>query len=46
MGQMATKLLLDRIDGGHNLPLVVSLPFYIAERESCAKPPKTPWHMR
>ena len=46
MGQMATKLLIDRIDGGHDLPLQVSLPFYIAERESCAKPPKTPWRPR
>ncbi len=43
MGHMATKVLLDRINGGHTLHMKVSLPFYIVERASCAKPPKTPW---
>ncbi len=43
MGQLATKTLIDRINGGHTLPLKISLPFYIAERESCSKPPKNPW---
>ncbi|MGI6124084.1 MAG: LacI family DNA-binding transcriptional regulator [Acetivibrionales bacterium] len=42
MGQLATKTLIDRINGGHTLPLKISLPFYIAERESCGKPPKVP----
>lgn len=35
MGQMAAKTLIDRIEGGHKLPLKVNLPFYIANRESC-----------
>lgn len=43
MGQTATKILLDRIRGGHTLHMRVSLPFYIVERESCAKPAKVPW---
>lgn len=43
MGQMATKILLDRIDGGHTIHMTINMPFYIAERESCAKPPKMPW---
>lgn len=38
MGQMAAKILIDRIEGGHHLPMEVSLPFYIASRESCAVP--------
>lgn len=43
LGQMATKVLIDRIRGGHTIHMKVSLPFYIAERESCAKPPKNAW---
>lgn len=35
MGQMAAKTLIDRIEGGHRLPLRINLPFYIANRESC-----------
>lgn len=38
MGRMAAKTLIDRIDNGHRLPMQIKLPFYIAERESCAKP--------
>lgn len=45
MGYMATKILLDRISGGHSLHMKISIPFYIAERESCSKPPKTPWSL-
>ena len=37
MGQMAAKLLIDRIEGGHKLPVRMSLPFYMAVRESCGK---------
>ncbi len=37
MGQMAAKILIDRIDGGHRLPIKLQLPFYLANRESCAK---------
>ncbi len=46
MGQTATKILLDRINGGHSIHMKVSLPFYIVERESCAKPPRIPWCFR
>lgn len=38
MGQMAAKILIDRIEGGHRLPVRVALPFYIAQRDSCAPP--------
>lgn len=44
MGQMAAKTLIDRIEGGHKLPLKVSLPFYIAKRESCG--PFKPWTIK
>ena len=40
MGQLATKTLIDH-HGGHTLPLKIST-LYIAERESCGKPPKVP----
>lgn len=35
MGQMTAKILIDRIEGGHRLPIKLSLPYYIANRESC-----------
>lgn len=35
MGQMAAKILIDRIESGHRLPVKISLPFYLARRESC-----------
>lgn len=35
MGQMTAKVLIDRIESGHSLPMVVKLPFYMAHRESC-----------
>ena len=41
MGQTAAKILIDRIQGGHHLPMKISLPFYLAIRESCAAPRKT-----
>ena len=34
MGKMTAKILIDRINKGHNLPLKVSLPYYLAKRES------------
>lgn len=40
LGKMAAKILIDRINGGHQVPLKISLPFKIIERESCA-PPKS-----
>lgn len=38
MGQMTAKILIDRIEGGHRLPIKMELPFYIAVRDSCAPP--------
>lgn len=38
MGQMTAKILIDRIEGGHRLPVKMELPFYIAVRDSCAPP--------
>jgi len=35
MGQMTAKILIDRIEGGHTLPMKINLPYYIANRESC-----------
>lgn len=35
LGQITAKTLIDRIEGGHRLPLKICLPFYIAKRESC-----------
>lgn len=35
MGIMTAKTLIDRIEGGHRLPMKINLPFYIANRESC-----------
>ena len=34
MGQVAAKILIDRIEGGHHLPMKVNMPFYLAARES------------
>lgn len=43
MGQMTAKILIDRISGGHRLPIKMNLPFYIAKRESCGPCiPKSP----
>lgn len=38
MGQMTAKILIDRIEGGHRLPIQMNLPFYLAARDSCAPP--------
>ena len=38
MGKMAAKTLIDRICGGHTLPMKIHLPCYLAKRESCDKP--------
>lgn len=35
MGQITAKTLIDRIRGGHNLHMTISLPFSIVHRESC-----------
>lgn len=36
LGQIAAKVLIDRINGGHTINVKVNLPFSIIERESCA----------
>lgn len=36
MGKLSAKMLIDRINGGHTLPMKINLPFYLAKRESCA----------
>lgn len=35
LGKMAFKVLLDRVSGGHRMPLKTFLPYYIAKRDSC-----------
>lgn len=37
LGRMTAKTLIDRINGGHRLPMRITLPFYIAKRDSCGK---------
>ncbi|WP_095174529.1 MULTISPECIES: LacI family DNA-binding transcriptional regulator [Blautia] len=37
LANIALKVLLDRIQGGHKLELKVELPHYIAKRNSCAR---------
>lgn len=34
MGKMTAKILIDRINHGHSLPLKIALPYYLAKRES------------
>ncbi len=36
LGKMTAKILIDRIENGKSIPLKIELPFYIANRESCA----------
>lgn len=38
MGQTAAKILIDRIQGGHHLPMKISLPFYLAVRRAVRHP--------
>lgn len=38
IGRAAAKILIDRINGGHKIPMKIVLPFYIAKRDTCAKP--------
>lgn len=37
MGRMTAKILIDRIEGGHHLPMKIVLPYHMVERESCAR---------
>lgn len=47
LGQMASKLLIDRIENGSHLPVKMELPFNLAIRDSCSpfNPNKKPGHM-
>lgn len=38
MGQLAAKTIIDRINGGHTIPLRICLPFNLMKRESCTRP--------
>ncbi len=40
LGKCASKILIDRLNGGHSFPMKTILPFYIAKRDSCASPSK------
>ena len=35
MGKIAGKLLIDRIEGGHKIPVKAILPYQLIVRESC-----------
>jgi len=37
LGKFALKLLLDRIEGGHQTPVKLEIPFKLIQRESCIK---------
>ena len=37
MGSMAVKILIDRIEGGHQSPVKVNLPNMVIRRDSCGK---------
>jgi DNA-binding LacI/PurR family transcriptional regulator len=37
LGRFALKTLLDRIEGGHQMPIKVEIPFKLIQRESCTK---------
>ena len=38
LGRFAVKLIIDRIEGGHRLPVKIEIPYTIITRESCASP--------
>lgn len=38
IGKMAAKILIDRINNGHRLPMKTVLPHYIAKRDTCCPP--------
>lgn len=40
MGETVAKILIDRIEGGHSLPMKIFLPNTLIRRESCAKAKK------
>jgi DNA-binding LacI/PurR family transcriptional regulator len=36
LGKMTAKMLIDRIEGGHQLPIKMELPYYLVKRETCS----------
>lgn len=38
LGKCAAQVLIDRLKGGHSIPIKTILPFYIAKRDSCSAP--------
>ncbi|HBR01998.1 MAG TPA: LacI family transcriptional regulator [Ruminiclostridium sp.] len=38
LGKFAVKTLLDRIDGGHRIPVKIEIPYKLIQRNSCAPP--------
>ncbi len=40
MGQYAGKTIIDRINGGHTIPIKINFPCFLAKRDSCAPPSK------
>jgi DNA-binding LacI/PurR family transcriptional regulator len=36
LGKMTAKMLIDRIEGGHHLPIKMELPYYLVKRETCS----------
>ncbi|MDD2958600.1 MAG: LacI family DNA-binding transcriptional regulator [Lachnospiraceae bacterium] len=37
LGKMAAKILIDRVEHGHTLPIKIEIPFSLSKRDSCAK---------
>ena len=38
MGKQAAKVIIDRMEGGHKIPMKIKFPISISPRESCAAP--------
>lgn len=36
LGKFAVKIMIDRINGGHRMPVKIEIPFTLISRESCA----------
>lgn len=40
LGRMGVNVLIDRIEGGHRLPIKVEIPFTLCKRQSCGPAPQ------
>lgn len=38
LGKISVRTLIDRVEGGHTLPLKIEIPFSLVVRESCVRP--------